>query len=497
MSEVRSKFVVRQRLFEFLRKLDSSFGVDFPVSFEPIGSKFANNLVLMFPRPDSSGIELDVTIEEWNSWAANAVIEWWSLSKDITHRALVNGQEVVPTLLNHPSNLLYQGSESVYLRRSGGPPLIYFMDDLGVHGVDYLNPIVGGTVCVYKKGGVTPEVAAEALTQLTVRRTTSYDATFYHQSSQSRFSKLLIEEVKRGAHHNIITDIAHLLRVQLPRLKAGVPSIKDVQSKLEMESKLRLSEAVTGSLRPLVFTLHALEGSDPEDINYPGLWLFSESIQQVDSPIVERDIREFFRVLLLWDSLVHFLAAALRFHGDFKSGLIYSKEDSRTVYAPERRYSKRDGGEVESAYLQVNPLSIQGNSEAISLRLIQFATHELAHLGTYSNIGHSESFHNLKESFQNQAADHFSVIKELVELSGLSGSRYGAKMKKPIAIDAFIAEIIQYGYGVPVSFLAGRWAALRNISLNKAELEVLAGVEEQSLAGRISYNPIDRVVLPI
>jgi hypothetical protein len=70
-------------------------------------------------------------------------------------------------------------------------------------------------------------------------------------------------------------------------------------------------------------------------------------------------------------------------------------------------------------------------------------------------------------------------------------------MKKPVAIDSFIAEVLYHGYGVPISFLAGRWAALRNISLNKAEFEVIAGVKEQASLGRLNFNPESLTVLPL
>jgi hypothetical protein len=434
---------------------------------------------------------LPVSLADWETWGRECFREWWAVSARGIMASL-DGEPIPVSLLTHPSYMVgdQTGTSPVYLK-AGGAPVIYFADDDGVETCQYLPPVVGGSVYYRDVEGSDDYLRMAMRHELLDRKSAAFDSGYLHQGSTNRTSQVLVEEIRRGIHTDMIRMQAQALRRALPALKAGVPAVADVRSKLEMEAKLRQEDGVTGSLRPLAFTLEALEGGVPEDVRYPGLWLVSTEDRR------EFDVRGVFKTLLLWDSVLYLLAAACRFHGEFKPGVVTGREGSRTVYLPERRYSKRDSGDVDAAYLQLNPGRVAGNVDAVAARLLQLATHELAHLANYSNVGHTESFVHRREAFFNAAADQFSTVRELVALTGVDDQRYKPVAERPLSPEQFLAEEMTYRQGALVEFLVNRWAAIRNITLNKAEGEILLELRRQEALGRLWMTHEDRLVRPI
>lgn len=472
MARQRSRSSAKAKLIKWLREdgtklADYGQGVSFETADSEVYAVVADQM-----------FNIGLSAEDWFLWGANVAKDWWALSMSYDSGAQIEGEVIEPNLLTHSSSLIWESPEvSIYLRP--GPPIIYWGDSKGMESTEYISPAAGGTVYVKFSGASSPERKSLALIELAKRRRSEFDSSLIQKGSQDRNSVLLLQEITDGVHTSLIQLFAQTLRKSLPILKAGVPSIRDVRSKLEMETKLRVEEGVTGSLRALAFTLEALEGAP--DTSYPGLWRITSEFEE------EFDIRAAFKLLLLWDSALYAVAAAVKFHGEFKSGLVHGKETSRTTYVDERRYSKRDAGDVESAYVQINPTRIVGNADAVVCRIINIATHELAHLATYTNIGHPESFQVKRENYLNLAADHYHVIKELVNLAGVDDTRFRPTAERPMSLEQLIAEEVAL-HGVDDTYLAHRWSSFRNISLNKALNEVRSEARKQEVLGRIEYG---------
>ncbi len=484
-SNPRSKAATKAKLIKWLRKnVFELTEVDREVEFCTNGSE-----VVMFVN--SQGFLLDINPDEWNAWGANVTREWWSVSAPYTSKAVIDGEEVQSSFLRSDFNLISSDSEQALYLKAGGPPLTYVTDNHGLLSVDFSNPIIGGTCCVSVSSSVTAKNILDNRIELETLRTKYPKSS--HQDSRTRYGQLLIEEVKQGIYKDTLNNFSSLIRSFLPQLKAGVPSVRDVKSKMELEVKLRREEAVTGSLRPLALTLEALEGEDENDTNYPGLWLLSS-----DSFKEECDIRSHFNQLLLWDSVLYILASAVKFHGEFKSGILLGdiKEPSRTVYLDERRYSKKNSGEVISHYVQLSPTRIFGNSSAIAMRLIQLGTHELAHLTCYSNIEHGESFVAKRESYLNLAAGVFNMILTLVENAGISQQKLKIMSEKTIALEQVLAEELSHK-AVSFDFLVKKWAAIKNISVNKAEEEVRQELANQESMARLDFSEKTGIIVAI
>ena len=486
-------------LFRFFRQLVGALVDRYPEARETVSIT-----VRGVPRGRKAGARVEVTVpgrkareehtipvmwEDWDRWARDSSREWWSLSA-AGMTVLLDGEPVPPAFITHRSYQLWADvdeSTAVHLK-AGSPPVLYEASDDGLEHVRYLPTPVGGTAYVRDSSGTEGPRRALLHHQLVDRRTAEFDGQLHYHPSTSRTGHLLIEEVQRGVHHDLLEGLGRVLRQRLPALKVGVPSVKDVRSKLAMESKLRVDQQVTGSLRPLVFTLEALEGSASPG-EYPGLWA---STSDTATAI---DVRSHFQTMLLWDSALHVLAAACRFHGEFKSGVTLGGESSRTVFVTERRYSKRDSGEVESVYLQVNPTRIAGNAHEVAVRILQWATHELAHAATYGNIRHPEIFTTRREQFLTAGAVAFPILVMLAEVAGAEGSRHKPVAERPYTTEQFLAdEMLAAPQGALVEFLALRWAAIRNISLAKADAEVTAELSQQVLAGRATFLYGDSVV---
>ena len=417
--------------------------------------------------------ELPVSVQDWKEWASTWTAAWWSHSSGIT--ALVDGKKIQFDL----------GAESAYLKfsrdglnvfvKDGGPALAVTIVRGNPIKTDLISSGPGGSVKLVFDSRFRERDAVVQLQALEERRTSEFD-TLEEEDSNSLHSNFLMEELVRGSREADLLLFTDFLRSNLPRFKIGVPQISDVVEKLKMELNLRRSEDETGSIRPLAFTLEAIQMLT-EAPKISGLWLISSQ--------EAKDVRTYIHQLLLWDTVLYFVAAALKVHGEFKSGFVFSDVSSFSTIRKELRYTHRGPSEVESVYIQVNPYFLVGSPEAVTFRLLQLASHELAHLSTFTNVAHPDYFVVKRESYQFLIADYFPMLRDLVSQLGFE-EEWRASVERAITPEKFvIEEVARRPLGSSTGMMIRRWAILRNMSRNKAEKDISAELIRQEKLGRL------------
>lgn len=422
-----------------------------------------------------------VTPEDWKLWGAAVVQEWWSLSS-FPVLAYIEQDEIQPSLLRHESHKL---TDNVHY--SHGSPILHYGDsERGLFVTEPLTALIGNEVFVGNAHKI--EARAAYRHNLEDQRTAAFDTYQRSWDSSERFGKIFLQEVRAGVHKDLLDLNLNVLRKWLPTFKLGTPRVDDVRAKLEMEKRLRMEEGVTGSLRPLVFTLEAIQDlPDKDGVDFPGLWQMSAANAE------DHDVRSYVRDLLLWDSALSLIAGAVRCHVGFKSGLLLAtKEPSRTIYFPERRFSKKNSGNVTSVYIQANTQRLCGPVQAVVSRIISLATHELAHAATLSTTRHPE-IHTLRwEGYLTLAAECIPAITDLVQ-STVGERQYRPTVERTMNIEQFVMEEIRSRPQSLISFIVNRWAEFRNITENGAYEEISSEITRLAKLGRLATHGEDVV----
>lgn len=424
-----------------------------------------------------SGSEM-VVIEDAEDWDAErvAIQTWWSISSPET-RLLVGDEVVTSSMLTHADHLIYEG-DGVKVYQQGGQGVLYWIAG-GVTDWELLGSRAGGDYAVASVSPLRPGQQAEIRDLILRARPGSWALDERTDPSTSMLGMLAVEDCVLGVYRPSTVQVAAWIRQVLPAHKVGVPGVDDVRAKLNLESRLRGEEGVTGSIRPLAITLEAIE--NPVEA-WPGLW------QVVHGPA---DFRSDLPILLVWDAVLHAVAAVNRAHAEFKPGLWYGEGISRTIKVEERRFSKREEGPVESAYCCVNPSRLGAASAA---RLIQAASHELAHLITGETATHSERFIQRREQLQHVAWDLLPDIAALIE--GLGLHHRAARPFPPThpSIDQWLIDVLAETPVVSTTFLVGAWGALRNLTEGRAARDVEEALAALSERGHLRWSLADTAV---
>lgn len=397
------------------------------------------------------------------------VARWWSIVRpDAT--ILLDGAVVPSNLLLLQTNCVWSDG-GVQIYQHEGPALLYWISAVqGVYATEALPSAVDGTYAVYTEGGLPHEQLAKYREAITTYRPSTWRLPPQTQDSSSLAGKLAVADC-RSSYQPLITATAEWVRTILPQYKCGVSSHGDVALKLDLERRLRVEEGVTGSLRPLALTLEAIE---EVTFAWPGLWLVSGTT---------KDFRPDLPALLGWDAVLYAVAAITKLHAEFKPGLVYGSAVSQIVPRQERRFSKRDAGVVDAMYVQVNPVRLMGPAPVVAARLIQAASHELAHLSLAETVEHSETFVSRREYVLSCALELMPAVERLVTVLGLDMRPAKTLSVPPITMPCWLEEQLGRRQYRPVEQLNRSWAAVRHLTAGRAMTDVASALQEAAHSG--------------
>jgi hypothetical protein len=429
----------------------------------------------MVIRPASGAkqyVTIDMDDSAWQTWGRQATADWWALTLPAA-KATVGEEEIAGQLLAWaPYRVWEQGGVEIY--HHAGPSRIYWMSE-GLREREMVSAALGGSYAVVSEAPLDPYDKAVIRHMITVTRPGDWKLPAATQDSTSMHSGLLLTDcLPTGALRPAVDAAAAWLRQVLPAHKVGAPSLDDVTNKLHLERRLRVAERVVGSARPLAFTMQAIPEST---FPWPGLWLVSG---------LTGDFRTDLPVLLAWDSVLVAVAAATRLHVDVKPGLCYGPEFSQTVLLHERRFSKRDTGLTEAAYCQVNPDRITGPASIVASRLLQAATHELAHVVLRQLNAHSEVFAARREHLLLVASETLPQVTDLVAALGLHQRPLRTIPTAPVLLEDWLHENLLAQPASSVGQLVQAWASVRNLTEARAQRDV-----EEALTEAVKRGPFD------
>lgn len=426
-------------------------------------------------------LDCNVSPGGWRSSGVNLAADWWTIVRPEV-KVYLDGELVPSNLIVMQSNLVWSSEDdgpTIYAH--DGPGRIYWIDAGGVYAVEAITGLLGSSYAVVSPAHLTDGAKAYYRELITVRRTWHWALPPHSHDSASLEGKLSITDSLSVLRAHAGAAATWLRRV-LPHYKVGAPSVDDVRAKLELESRLRVEESVTGSLRPLAFTLEAIEDAT---FAWPGLWMISGRAP---------DIRKDFAVLLAWDAVLAAVAAASRLHADYKPGLVYGPKLSQLVTRRERRFSKRDDGVVSSLYVQINPTRIAGDASVVAARLLQAATHELTHLWLGEYEPHSELFAFRREHLLSATLELMPHVVELVEKLGLHMRPGRPTPIPPVTLTQWLHEQLIRSETVTTRQLVAGWAAVRNLTEGRAQREVEDALEEATCCGFCFWQARDTTV---
>jgi hypothetical protein len=413
---------------------------------------------------------------DWARWGRKFTAEWWAVS--FSGIPVSVGSEKIPGHLLAYGPYQVWESRGVRVFHHSGPSRIYWLTDHGLQAWEPVSTTLGGSFAVVSDAPLSDFDKVWVREMITVTRPGDWRLPADTQDSTSLYGKLAITDcLPDGVARDLVDETAAWLSRTLPLYKVGTPSIEDVRVKLSLENRLRIEEKVVGSSRPLAFTLQAIEDTT---FPWPGLWLISESLE---------DIRNDLPVLLAWDATLAAVAAVARLHVDVKPGLWYGPGISQTILYNERRFSKRDAGTSEAAYLQVNPFRMVGPAAVVAARLLQAATHELSHVGLDQFYRHSEIYAQRREQLFLNAAELLPAISRLVTALRLDHRPLRPSPLSPITLSDWLHESLLNCPTVSVERLARSWAAVRNLTNGRALRDVTEALDNLALAGQIRWSP--------
>jgi hypothetical protein len=425
--------------------------------------------------------EMGCSTDAWRHWLREAVVEWWTVSTPELP-VLKDGHVVPGRLLVYDTNRVWQ-EQDVTVYHHAGVPRLYWMDPAGIYAWESISTIHGGSYAVVSSTILCEEDRAWLRGPLLVTHPGGWVLPPATHDSTSLTSQMAIADgLPEGVARPLVDRTAAWLRQVLPMYKVGAPSLEDVQLKLSLEKRLRIEEQVVGSVRPLAFTLQAI---DDATFTWPGLWLHSGSTG---------DFRAELSALLAWDATLAAVAAVARLHVDVKPGLWFGTGISQTVHRLERRFSKRDVGPTTAAYSQINPTRLAGAAPVVACRLLQAATHELTHLNLHELQPHSEIFTARREQLFLTATELLPALIELVQSLGLDLRPARTLPVPPIVLDQWIHEALTTRRSVPIAQLAQAWSAVRNLTEGRADRDIRDAVAQLALSGRCTFDALSQVV---
>lgn len=425
--------------------------------------------------------EIECTPAAWRRWLREAVVEWWTVSTPEVP-VLKDGHVVPGRLLVYETNRVWQTPEVAVYHHAGSPRL-YWIDAAGIYAWESISTVHGGSYAVVSSGALHEEERVWLRGPILVAHPGGWELPPGSQDSTSLASQLAITDcLPGGVARPLVDRAASWLRQVLPAYKVGAPSVEDVQLKLSLERRLRIEEQVVGSVRPLAFTLQAV---DDAVFTWPGLWLHSGPSD---------DFRGELSALLAWDATLAAVAAVARLHVDVKPGLWFGPGISQTVHRLERRFSKRDVGQTTAAYSQINPTRLAGAAPVVASRLLQAATHELTHLNLHELQLHSETFTARREQLFLTATELLPALIELVQTLGLDLRPARTLSVPPIVLDQWIHETLTTRQAAPIGQLAQAWGAVRNLTEGRADRDIREAVAQLAATGRCILDPETELV---
>lgn len=444
-------------------------------------------LTLRYDTPDRDGkrrlsVTMDIDTAEWTRWGRRTTAEWWSVTAPDILTTIGTQEPVEGFLLVWSHYKVWEGS-GITIYNHAGPNRIYWMHD-GLRDWESISTNLSGSYAVVSDRPLTPFDKAWIRDMITVTHPGDWRLPVGTQDSTTLASTTaLIDCLEYNVTRPAVDETAAWLRNILPTYKVGVPSIEDVALKLDLENRLRVEEQVSGSSRPLAFTLQAINDTT---FPWPGLWLISGH---------HDDFRNDFPVMLAWDATIAAVLGIARLHLDVKPGLVYGSKLSQTILRKERRFSKRDSGTTEAAYAQVNPARIVGPAPVVATRLLQAATHELSHLVLRQLHPHSEVFTARREQLLLTASDLLPSLAGLATSLGLDQRPSRTIPVTPVTLDQWLHETLLNNSVVSLDHLVRSWAAIRNLTEGRAQRDLEEALAGFSLAGRIFWKAGDKYVI--
>lgn len=413
----------------------------------------------------------------WQAWGRQAFIEWWRISR--TDVELRNGRDeiVSANLLVYAPNLVWESDNIRVYHKAGRNRLYWIVDGEGVLDWEPISTALEGSYAVVSATALDPLQQIPLRDMITVTRPGSWKMPSPSQDSAEMPSTLAIADcLPGGVLRPAVDDTADWLRRMLPQFKVGVPTAEDVALKLSLEYRWRVQDRVSGSPRPLAFTLQAI---DDVTFPWPGLWFVAGT---------DGDFRTDFTVLLVWDAVLQVVTAANHLHLDVRPGLCYGGSLSASLLRDERRFSKRDLGLTEVAYALFNPDRAVGSAEAVAARLLQAATHELSHLGLRELQPHSEIFTSRREQLFLASTDLLPAIGELVRALGLDKRPKRSMTIAPINLQQWLRETLLDHPVISFDNLVHSWASVRNLTEGRAQRDLAEALEESALDGALQWE---------
>lgn len=424
----------------------------------------------------------------WQRWGRQTTADWWAVSASGV-KVFVGTDQVPGHLLVYAPYRVWQyvgpspDPITTDIYHTSGDNRIYWISG-GLRDWEPASTALHGSFAVVSSAPLSAEEQAEIRMLITVTRPGDWRLPSGTQASTSLTASMALNDsLPNGVARPQVEETATWLREVLPVYKVGAPSLEDVQLKLDLEKRLRIEEKVVGSVRPLAFTLEAID-----DLVYPwpGLWLVSGSLE---------DFRTDLPVLLAWDATLFAVMAIARLHVDVKPGLCYGSPLSQSVLQMERRFSKRDVGLTEGAYCQVNPARIVGPAPVVATRLLQAATHELTHLVLRHMQTHSEIFVTRREQLFLTASELLPAVIDLVRRLGLDQRPSRIVPVAPVTLEHWLHETLLHVPMVPVYHLVRSWATVRNLTDGRAQRDIEDALAVLHDTGRYVWRSGDSCVV--
>lgn len=464
-----------QELFSTLCDLVAARGdvVSVQIGREP-------KLTLRYQTPGPDGkrrevVDLDLESAAWTRWGRRAVADWWAVTLPAVQTTIGTQEKVEGLLLVWSHYKVWEG-DGISVYHHAGPNRIYWMWN-GLREWESISTSLHGAYAVVADRDLSVLEKAWVRDLITVTRPGTWRLPIGTQDSTTLTGSMALNDcLAGGVARPLVDETATWLRNILPAYKVGAPSTEDVRLKLELESRLRVEEKVVGSVRPLAFTLQAIEDTK---FPWPGLWLISGHTD---------DFRTDLPVLLAWDATLAAVSAIARLHVDVKPGLVYGQPLSQSLLKSERRFSKRDVGPTEGAYSQVNPARIVGPAPVVASRLLQAATHELSHLVLRQLQPHSEIFTSRREQFFLTASDLLPALIDLVQRLGLDQRPSRTVPVTPVTLDQWLHETLMDKPVASVAHLVQSWSAVRNLTEGRAQRDVEEALTALTLSGRVFWR---------
>ena len=415
----------------------------------------------------------DMALDEWRRWGCLTAATWWAVSEPLVQTHVDDEPFAVP-LVNHAMQLVWSDEVTrIYARAGQG--LLYWMCD-GLQDWEALPIAAGLDYSVMSVVPLTPHEQVRIRELVIWKHPGEWALSASTEHSTTMSARFALEDAVHGNLKPTVLTVAAWLREVLPTLKIGAPSVNDVQQKLRLERRLRMESAVVGSPRALAFTVEAIEEPVTQ---WPGLWLTAG---------VSSDVRTHFPMLLVWDAVLQVLNAATRAHVEVKPGLWIGDGLSRTIVHRERRFSKREVATTDAAYAQINPEALQegaGEAAVIAARMIQLASHELAHLATGCLEQHTELWTRRREQIQYVGQTLIPMVTDLVRGAGLMGTVVGVSAAPFTPVHTWLHDCLVRQPVITMTQLVQSWRAVRFLTEGKAERDVVTEIERVERLGHL------------